>query len=161
MKLIDGLSHDQVGQEARHRLLGATPWIAGEVVERIENGSRDGWGDGNGERARARIRCGRVAERPLILPRARIDHARAGCALLNAERKNRQRHLECVRFFIRERLGSESRVADHSRLHSPIHVAFGIGGDSNLLRLAAEHVHSTNIESERSRLWLSQGSCAR
>ncbi len=111
VQLVDGLRHDQVGQEAGHGLLGAAPGIAGEVIERVEDGAGDSWSNGDGEGARTGIRSGGISEGPLILAGAGEDDAGSGGALLDAEGQDGQRHLQRVRFLIGKRLGSEDGVA--------------------------------------------------
>ena len=148
MQFIHGLRHDQVGQEARHGLLRAAPRITREVIERVKDGARDRRRNCDRQSPRVHVGSIRIVVRPLVLPRAGEDLARARSPLLHAERQNRQRHFECVRFLIGQRLGRERCVARHACLHAPVHIALALGGNGHLLRLPADNIYSAHVERE-------------
>ncbi len=53
-----------------------------------------------------------------------------------------QRHLQRVGLFIGERLGGQDRVAGHMRTDPPVHIALALGGNADLLRLAADYLQA-------------------
>ena len=129
-------------------MLSASPRITRQIIESIENGSGHARRNSDGDSARARIRVSRVVITPLALPIAAEDYSGARSPLLYAIRQHRQRHLQCVRLFVRQRLGGQIHVADRARLYSPIHITLAFGGNVDFLGLPAYYVHPANIQSK-------------
>src|SRR5580692_9007864 len=138
MQFVHGLGDDDVGQEAGHGLLGASPRIAGEVVKRIEDGAGNAGRDGDGEAARGGIGAGRITVAPTALAGAGEYHARACGALLYAEGQYRQRDFERVTLFVGESLRREHGLAGSVSFDSPFGEALAFGGDADLLLLAVQ-----------------------
>ena len=129
-------------------MLGASPGIAGEIIERVEDSARNRGRDGDGERARACVRRGWEVVSPLRLGGAGKDNAGARGALLDAVGQHGQRHFEGVGFFVGESFGGEDGAACEARLDAPVDIALTLCGDVDLLRLAADDINTLHVELE-------------